>query len=415
MIECNLKIILLIAGLYFVTTATAQDSLDIKIGQMILIGFPGSQVDGTVLEEVRKGKAGSIILFEKNIPKSAAAFTALKKIIWTYQQAAPVPLFVTIDQEGGKVNRLKDRYGFPRTITAQEMGKSDDSTRFYAEAIASTLAGLGINVNLAPCVDLGVNPANTVIYGYGRAFSEHPDTVAKRAATFILTHHNMNVLTVLKHFPGHGSSLADSHYGMADVTKTWTEAELIPYQKLLQQGLVDAIMTAHIVNRRLDPKGLPGTLSSRMVDSLLRKQMNFNGVIFSDDMQMQAITKHYGLEEAIRLAIQAGVDILCFSNNLPGSEERTVDRVHRIIRNFVEKGIISEQRINESYMRIMKLKRKLHPLQTPDVTPSAKETKDPALLEDEIEQLKKELQNLKSEIKESIREEKKSSKRKKSK
>lgn len=415
MIKCNLKIKLLIIGFYLAATATAQDSLDIKIGQMILIGFPKAEVDVTVLEEVRRGKAGSIILFEKNIPKSATAFVALKKIIWTYQQAAPIPLFVTIDQEGGKVNRLKDRYGFPRTITAQEMGRSDDSTRFYAEAIASTLAGLGINVNLAPCVDLGVNPANTVIYGFGRAFSEQPDTVAKRAATFIRAHHNMNVLTVLKHFPGHGSSLADSHYGMADVTKTWTEAELIPYRKLLQEGLVDAIMTAHIVNRRLDPKGLPGTLSSRMVDSLLRKQMHFNGVVFSDDMQMQAITKHYGLEEAIRLAIQAGVDILCFSNNLPGSEERTVDRVHRIIRGFVEKGLISEQRIDESFRRIMKLKRKVYPVHISDEMPPAWETENIATLKDDIEQLKKELQRLNSEMREMLQQEKKSSRRKKNK
>lgn len=415
MIKCNLRIILHIAGLYFATTATAQDSLDIKIGQMILIGFPKAEVDATVLEEVRRGKAGSIILFEKNIPKSAAAFTALKKIIWTYQQAAPIPLFITIDQEGGKVNRLKDRYGFPRTITAQEMGRSDDSTRFYAEAIASTLAGLGINVNLAPCVDLGVNPANTVIYGYGRAFSEQPDTVARRAATFIRAHHRMNVLTVLKHFPGHGSSLADSHYGMADVTKTWTEAELIPYRKLLEQGLADAIMTAHIVNRRLDPKGLPGTLSSRMIDSLLRKQMNFNGVVFSDDMQMQAITKHYGLEEAIRLAIQAGVDILCFSNNLPGSEERTVDRVHRIIRGFVEKGVISAQRIDESYKRIMQLKSKLYPVNISVEKPPVEETEDVTSLKNELAELKRELQNLKTEIKESIKAEKKSSRSKKNK
>jgi beta-N-acetylhexosaminidase len=416
MIKCNLKTTLFVAAaLGLAVTATAQDSLDIKIGQMILIGFPKAEVDTTVLEEVRKGKAGSIILFEKNIPKSAAAFIALKKIIWTYQQAAPIPLLVTIDQEGGKVNRLKDRYGFPRTITAQEMGISDDSTRFYAEAIASTLAGLGINVNLAPCIDLGINPANTVIYGYGRAFSAQPDTVARRAATFIRAHHRMNVLTVLKHFPGHGSSLADSHYGMADVTKTWTEAELIPYRKLLEQGLVDAIMTAHIVNMRLDPKGLPGTLSSRMVDSLLRKQMNFKGVVFSDDMQMQAITKHYGLEEAIRLAIQAGVDILCFSNNLPGSEERTVDRVHRIIRTFVEKGIISEQRIDESYRRIMRLKRKLYPASIQTERPGARETEDLGGLMAELAELKTELQKLKSEMKESVREEKKSSRRKKDK
>ncbi|MDW8330383.1 MAG: glycoside hydrolase family 3 N-terminal domain-containing protein [Cyclobacteriaceae bacterium] len=408
-----MRCFLLLTILFACKTLTAQDSLDIKIGQMILIGFPKAEVDATVLEEVRKGKAGSIILFEKNIPKSGSAFIALKKIIWTYQQAAPIPLLVTIDQEGGRVNRLKDRYGFPRTITAWEMGRSDDSTRFYAEAIAATLAGLGINVNLAPCVDLGVNPSNTVIYGYGRAFSSHPDTVAKRAATFIRAHRNFNVLTVMKHFPGHGSSLADSHYGMADVTKTWTEAELLPYRSLIGQGLADAIMTAHIVNRQLDPKGLPGTLSSRMVDSLLRKQMNFNGVVFSDDMQMQAITRHYGLEEAIRLAIQAGVDILCFSNNIPDSEERTVDKVHRIIRSLVDRGVISEQRIDQSFRRILQLKRRLHP----EIMPAAKtDIKMHSTANTvELDALRQEVKELRSELKKLMMEEKKPTRRKKQK
>lgn len=415
MIKCKPKIPLFFAGILAAVAATAQDSLDIKIGQMILIGFPKAEVDPSVLEEVRKGKVGSVILFEKNIPKTSTAFITLKKIIWTYQKAAPIPLFVTIDQEGGRVNRLKDRYGFPRTITAQEMGVSDDSTRFYAEAIAATLAGLGININLAPCVDLGINPSNTVIYGFGRAFSAHPDTVAKRAATFIQAHRRMNVLTVLKHFPGHGSSLADSHYGMADVTKTWTDAEMIPYRKLLEQGLVDAVMSAHIVNMRLDPKGLPGTLSSRMIDSLLRKQMKYNGVVFSDDMQMQAITRHYGQEEAIRLAIQAGVDILCFSNHLPGSEERTADKVHRIIRGFVEKGIISEQRIDESFRRIMRLKKKLHVQYPSLIQHSAPEAKldDSTHFIQEIDELKKEMKRLQSQMNQSIREQRKSKRRKK--
>ncbi len=338
----------------------AQDSLDIKIGQMILIGFPKAEVDPTVLDEVKAGKVGTLILFEKNIPKSTASFAALKKIIWTYQKAAPIPLFVAIDQEGGKVNRLKDKYGFPRSITAQEMGRSLDSTKFYAESIASNLAGLGINVNFAPCVDLGVNRNNTVIYSVGRSFSANGDSVAMLAEEYIKPHRKFGVITVLKHFPGHGSSLADTHFGVADVTKTWTAQELIPYQRLQERGMIDAIMSAHIVNTRLDQRGYPGTLSSRVLDSLLRKNMSYNGVLFSDDMQMQAIAKQYGLEEAIKLAINAGIDILCFSNNIMGSETRTVDKVHQIIRKFVESGTIKRERIDQSFERIMKLKARLN-------------------------------------------------------
>jgi beta-N-acetylhexosaminidase len=310
------------------------------------------------LEEIKAGKVGSIILFEKNIPKSTSTYFSLKKMIWTYQKAAPIPLMVAIDQEGGKVNRLKDKYGFTRTITAQEMGKatSFDSVRFYAEATATTLAGLGINVNFAPVVDVAVNPENTVIVKVGRSFSSNPDTVALFAEEFIRMHRRYGVTTVLKHFPGHGSSTADTHLGVADVSQSWTPDELIPYRKLLGSGSVDAIMTAHIVNRQLDPRGYPGTLSSRMIDSLLRKDLHYNGVVFSDDMQMQAIAKEYGLEEAIKLAINAGVDVLCFSNNIQGSEVRTVDKVHGIIRSLVESGQITQERIDESFDRVMKLK-----------------------------------------------------------
>lgn len=341
--------------------AQPSDSLGIKIGQMILIGFPGTQADPLVLEEIRQGKVGAVIMFEKNIPKSGAAFASLKKIIWSYQKAATIPLLFAIDQEGGKVNRLKEKYGFPRSITAQDMGRSSslDSVRFYAQSTAATLAGLGINVNFAPVLDLGVNKQNTVIYTVGRAFSANPDSVALLANEFIKAHRRFGVITVLKHFPGHGSSMADTHYGVADVSTSWTAAELIPYQRLISAGAADAVMTAHIVNKQLDPRGYPGTLSSRMIDSLLRKQLRYDGVVFSDDMQMQAIAKQYGLEESIRLSINAGVDLLCFSNNIQGSEERTVDKVHAVIRGLVDNGQIKAERIEEAYHRIMKLKKRI--------------------------------------------------------
>jgi beta-N-acetylhexosaminidase len=374
----GLRLALLLATMGFlVQPARAQtaDSLSLKIGQMILIGFPGERVDSLVLQEVRAGKVGTLILFEKNVPGysrsgpsalKSTSYASLKKLIWTYQKAATIPLMVSIDQEGGKVNRLKEKYGFTRSITAQEMGRDRtlDSVRFYAEATAATLAGLGINVNFAPVVDLGVNKENTVIYKVGRAFSADPDSVALLAGEYIKPHRRFGVITVLKHFPGHGSSLADTHFGVADVTQTWTSSELIPYEKLIASGQVDAIMSAHIVNKNLDPGGYPGTLSARVIDSLLRKKFHYDGVVFSDDMQMQAVAKQYGLEEAIRRSINAGVDILCFSNNISGSEERTVDKVHSIIRAQVESGQIRRERIDEAYRRIMRLKKSIQLLPT---------------------------------------------------
>ncbi len=348
--------------LLFVSHGFAQvgDSLDFKIGQLILIGMPGAEVDTAVLREVRTGKVGSLILFEKNIPKTNS-FEGLKKMTSTYQKSAPVPLFIGIDQEGGKVNRLKEKYGFPRSISAAAIGKSKsvDSARFYAESTAATLAGLGINVNFAPVVDLAIEPNNPAIVKPERSYSANEDTVVMYAKEVVMQHRKYGVTTVLKHFPGHGSTKDDTHLGMADVTNTWKERELTPYKLLISRGYADAIMTAHIVNKNLDKNGNPGTLSKPILDGILRKKLGYNGVVFSDDMQMHAIAKQYGLEEAIKLAVNAGVDIMCFSNNIQGTEERTVDKVHAIIKQFVANGEIPKERIEESYRRIMKLKSRL--------------------------------------------------------
>lgn len=358
----------LIGVLFFISLqgfSQNVDSLDFKIGQMILIGMPKSELDTLVLDEVRKGKVGAIIFFEKNIPNRPNAFASVKKMTWTYQHAAPMPLLICIDQEGGKVNRLKEKYGFTRSISAASIGKygSLDSVRFYAEATAATLAGLGFNVNFAPTVDLAINKNNTVIAKPERAYSNNVDTVVMMAKEVIEQHRKFGVITSLKHFPGHGSSKEDTHFGVADVTTTWSERELEPFKRLIDDGYADGVMTSHIVNKNLDKNGLPGTLSKEILDGILRKKLGYKGVVFSDDMQMQAISKNFGLEETIRLTINAGVDIMCFSNNIQGSEARTVDKVHTIIKQMVLNGQISQQRINESFVRIKKLKGSLHNLE----------------------------------------------------
>ena len=352
----------LICFLVLPAFSQAPDILDIKIGQMILIGMPKAELDEKVLEEVKSGKVGALIFFEKNIPNRPNAFASVKKMTWTYQHAAPIPLFICIDQEGGKVNRLKEKYGFTRSITAAAIGKyaSMDSVRFYAEATAATLAGLGFNVNFAPTVDLAINKDNTVIVKPERSYSSDPDTVIMMAKEVIKEHRKFGVITSLKHFPGHGSSKADTHFGVADVTNTWSERELKPFKVLIDEGYADGIMTSHIVNKNLDAKGLPGTLSKDILDGILRKKLGYGGVVFSDDMQMHAISKNYGLEETIRLAINAGVDIMCFSNNIQGSDVRTVDKVHDIIKMMVARGEITPKRIDESYRRIIQLKNKLN-------------------------------------------------------
>lgn len=339
------------------------DSLDIKIGQMIMVGINERTViepNDPLLKDIQSGKAGGIILFEKNLAKENTAAT-LKRLIGDMQQRSNIPLFISIDEEGGKVHRLKEKYGFVGMPSAAYLGALDnaDSTLYYNRRLAAELADLGINFNYAPTIDLAVNPENTVIVKRERSFSVKPEIVSKHALLCIKGHHEYGVKTILKHFPGHGSSTADSHLGIVDVTKTWDFKELFPYYTILQSGQCDAIMTAHLINHNWDESDLPGTLSNKVVNGMLRGLLGFQGVVFSDDMQMYAISKNYGFEKAIELAINAGVDLLVFGNNVSKEVKAvTPSDIHRVIRSLVLDGKISVERINLAYLRIARLKAK---------------------------------------------------------
>lgn len=338
-------------------------SLDVMIGQMILTGigdFSYMPEDAEILEEIRNGKVGGVILFEKNI-NTESPKKQLKRTVGMLNDVSTIPLFISIDEEGGRVNRLKTKYGFPTTKQAGDLGKINnlDTTAYYANNTASALSEYGINVNFAPDIDVAINPDNPVIAKLGRSYSDDPRVVANHAQTVVDVHRKNNVLTALKHFPGHGSSQNDSHLGVADVTNTWQFSELMPYKFLLDSGRVDAIMTAHIVNEHLDPNKLPATLSPYIISNILRGVLDYQGVVFTDDMQMHAISRNYGFEESIKMAINAGVDVMLFCNNVPGNERRTPSQIHAIIRNYVSSGEITENRIRKSYERIIQLKSKL--------------------------------------------------------
>ncbi len=356
----GLAILISIFGLQKASAYQGEvDSLDIKIGQMLMVGFGDTQIKANdpLIAEIEKGKVGGIILFEKNIDPTNS-YQNLKNLTFTLQKSATVPLFIAIDQEGGRVNRLKTKYGFPKSVTAEYLGKLDneDTTYYYAQTTAATLAGLGFNTNFAPVLDLASNPDNPIIAKIGRSYSANPQRLVKHAAITIKEHTRLHVITVGKHFPGHGSSKADTHKGMADVTNTWKENELEPYKILIDSGLLKGVMSAHIVNKNLDSLGLPGTLSDTILESILRQRLGYDGVVFSDDMQMQAITKHYGIEKALTLGINAGLDVVIYSNNIAASKDRSFDYLHSLIKQLVLDGKIKQARINQSYKRIIKLK-----------------------------------------------------------
>jgi beta-N-acetylhexosaminidase len=359
--------LLLFRSLFFVLflhsnlpTNAQTDSLDIKIGQMIIFGFYGTSIDKTdaVYKAVKEGKVGNILLYRRNISATNTR-NQLRQLINDFQSAATIPLFISIDQEGGKVNRFDGLPGFPSMPSAFFIGNKNDTatTTLYSDNIAGTLSNLGINLNYAPALDV-YNPGCPVIGARGRAFSSNPDKVALHAKQVILSHNRFKVHTMVKHFPGHGNSLSDSHFGIADVTKTWKKEELEPYRQLIKKELVEAVMTGHIVNGKLDPSKLPATLSKKIITGILRDSLGFNGPVFSDDMMMQAISKNYGLEESIRLALQAGLDVLMFSNNIKGVSSYSPDNIHKIIKSLVITGKISETQINNSYQRIMNMKKK---------------------------------------------------------
>lgn len=347
-------------------------NLDIKIGQMIMVGFRGLTIDNQspIIKDIRQRHIGGVILFDYDVPtkspvRNIQSPTQLKTLISELQQASSIPLFIAIDQEGGKVNRLKETFGFPPSVSQQYLGSVNniDITRRYARQTADTLAGVGFNVNCAPVVDLNTNPDNPVIGRLERSFSDKPAVAIQQASAVIDVFHEYGILSAIKHFPGHGSSTKDSHEGFVDVTATWSPQELIPFMVISESGMCDMVMTAHIFNKTLDPQW-PTTLSSKTISGILRERFHYNGVIISDDMQMKAIRLSYDLKKAVSMALLAGIDILVFANNSV-YEEDIADRVLSIIRSLITDGFISRERIDQSYQRIIKLKKKLSSTPTP--------------------------------------------------
>ncbi len=340
-----------------------RDSLSIKIGQMLMIGFRGFTVAEApgIAEDIRKRLIGGVVLFDYDVPlhspsRNVSNPEQLSRLTLDLQKLSEIPLLIAIDQEGGRVNRLKPSKGFPPSVSAAHLGELDnpDSTMAAALRTARTLKAMHIGMNFAPVADVNVNAQNPVIGKLGRSFSADPAVVARNDRITVDTFHEEGIISTLKHFPGHGSSTTDTHLDFTDITSSWSEKELEPYRALIAGGYHDAVMTAHVFNGKLDPQ-YPATLSKPVLDGLLRKKLGFTGVIVSDDMQMKAIADRYGLEESIRLAVEAGVDILLFGNNTSFDPD-IASKAAAILRTLVEKKIIPEKRIDLSYRRIMALK-----------------------------------------------------------
>ncbi len=344
----------------------AEVSLEHKIGQMLMIGFHGTSAipSSQICQDIKKYNVGAVILFDfnpvdKSKPKNIATKTQLKKLTLELQAcSSDGKLLIAVDQEGGKVQRLKSKYGFygkfPKASDVIKMDQSKIKSTYTK--MSSELKSVGINYDLAPVVDLDINMKNHVIHGLGRSFGKDPKTVAKYASTFIDAMHSNGVLTSIKHFPGHGSSVGDTHKGFVDVTHLWKEVELEPYHLLKDKA--DTVMVAHVFNKKLDAK-YPASLSYDTITKMLRWKLGYHGVVITDDLQMGAISKKYGLKNTLRLAINAGDDILLIGNQLDPKKVQSTKLLVDTVVSLIKSGEVKEESIDKAYARIQKLKEKL--------------------------------------------------------
>lgn len=337
-----------------------------QVGQMLLVGFRGTSVDAEVQAMFNDVRPGGVILFDYDLPsrgkepRNIESPQQLSALTAEIRAILGDDVLVAVDAEGGYVNRLKSKYGFTVEVPSAEklgMGTAEE-TLAIADKLAQQLRAVGINLNLAPVVDVNIFPESPAIGKIERSFSSDPEVVTIHAQAFIDAHEQHGVLTTLKHFPGHGSATGDTHLGVTDVTDTYRAEELIPYQKLIQDGYQGLVMTAHITNRNYD--SVPASLSYNIITELLRRELGFDGVVLSDDMQMGAIVTEYGLGDAAVAAVLAGVDIILIAGQQgENPSNQHIYQVRDALVESIESGYISITTIEDSLARIRILKERL--------------------------------------------------------
>jgi beta-N-acetylhexosaminidase len=345
----------------------AQDGqkpdLQTMIGQMLMVGFAGSTPENGDIDsltwQIRHGIIGGVILLKRNVKNPEQ----LSKLTQYLQDASgDRPLFIAIDQEGGRVQRLTSETGFPEWASAAEVARRTARDPGYARGYytdrAAQLSALHINLNFGPVVDLNINPSSPAIGALDRSFGADAATVVDDGADFVLGHRAHGVLTTVKHFPGHGSAAADSHKSLPDIGKTWTTDELVPYRDLASQGLVDMAMTGHLLTPEFsDGPGVPVSLSVKGVGAL-RAIVGATPVIITDDLEMAPIQAQYSETEAAILAILAGNDVLLHST-FEHIDPDIGPRLNMAIQEAVVSGRIPLSRIEAAYARIVALKSRI--------------------------------------------------------
>jgi len=350
----NLYKLLESGGDYLIDYKLKNMSLAEKVGQLFQVGFHSKTIDKEIEDLIKNYHIGGVIYFSRNIENLEQTSILSKNLQeLALNNGAGIPLFISVDQEGGKVRRIKDLTYFPANI---EIGATGDKelSRKAAAVTAKELKELGINVNLAPVLDVNNNPSNPVIGS--RSFGADPELVAEMGVAYIEGLQGQGVVATAKHFPGHGDTAVDSHFELPVINhdrERLDQIELYPFKKAIEAG-VDSIMVAHIYFSDIEPvAGMPATLSKAVLNNLLREELNFEGVIITDDLEMGAITNFFGTAAAAVKTIEAGSDIVLISHSYD-KQKKAIKAVIAAVKN----GIISEKRIEESLKRIIKLKGK---------------------------------------------------------
>jgi beta-N-acetylhexosaminidase len=337
-----------------------------RIGQMVMVGFRGmntSEAEPT-MRAIEAGAVGAVVLYdidaETGGPRNIQSRRQLRALTSGLKAAYHVPVLVAMDAEGGSYSRLKTKYGFSPGPAAAEVGERNfvAFTNETSVNIARQLAEVGVDMNLAPVVDL-LSPANQTMAAR-RHFSSEPAAVATHAREFIVGHRTLGLLTALKHFPGLGGTATQDPGGPGELMDGWSSRELEPYKTLIHDRLVDAIMVSPAKYPQLDPD-YPACLSSRIVGGLLRREMGYDGVVMSDAMEMQAVWEGFGFERGTILAVNAGVDLLFYCNQsgiVPYDDNRGLE-VIEVVLAAIARGEIAESRVNEACGRVLALKSRL--------------------------------------------------------
>lgn len=329
-----------------------RDELAALVAELLIVGFYGSNARSLsarlLARQVRRGEVGGVFFVTQNIGR----IEEVRGLLRLFRAHSAEPL-IAIDQEGGVVQRLGRSRGFTPLPSAQKVAEtmSPAEARALYSVAGEELAALGFNVNLGPVLDFH-HPGNPAIGGAKRSYGTDPECIAAYGEAFVSGFSSAGVLCAAKHFPGHGHSLIDSHYGVADISAGWTEAELGPFAGLLASPHAPAmVMTGHLRLESLAPDGLPATVSASIITGLLRRKLGYRGVVMTDDIDMDAIGNLMSRREATIRALAAGNDLIMIKN-LFGYDPMLPQRVVRWVRKAIDRGILTETQIAAAAMRV---------------------------------------------------------------